>query len=74
MLKGSDINGINKHHYTFIWYKSNIRGLGEELDESLVVQKVLRSLLLNYDAKVSAIEETRDLTKMKMDKLHMGLL
>jgi hypothetical protein len=26
MLKGSDINGINKHHYTFILYKSNFRG------------------------------------------------
>jgi uncharacterized lipoprotein YehR (DUF1307 family) len=50
-----------------------IRGLGEELDESLVVQKVLRSLLLKYDAKVSAIEETRDLTKMTMDELH-GIL
>ena len=32
-----------------------IRGLGEELNESLVVQKVLRSLLLKYDAKVSTI-------------------
>jgi hypothetical protein len=42
----------------------------EELNESLVVQKVLRSLLLKYDAKVSAIEETRDLTKMRMDELH----
>jgi hypothetical protein len=40
---------------------NSIRGLGEELDESLVVQKVLRSLLLEYDTKVSAIEETRDL-------------
>ena len=28
-----------------------IRGLGEELNESLVVQKVLRSLLLKYDAR-----------------------
>jgi hypothetical protein len=46
-----------------------IRGLGEELDESLVLQKVLRSLLLKYDAKVFAIEETRDLTKMAMDEL-----
>jgi hypothetical protein len=26
MLKGSDINGINKHHYTFILYKLNFRG------------------------------------------------
>jgi hypothetical protein len=25
---------------------------------------------LKYDAKVSAIEETRDLTKMTMDELH----
>ena len=50
-----------------------IRGLGEDLDESLVVQKVLISLLLKYDAKVSAIEETRDLTKMTMMN-YMGLL
>jgi hypothetical protein len=35
---------------------------------------VLRSLLLKYDAKVSAIEETRDLTKMTMDELHGTLM
>jgi hypothetical protein len=29
-----------------------IRGLGEEFKEPLVVQKVLRSLPLRYDAKV----------------------
>jgi hypothetical protein len=51
-----------------------IRGLGEELNESLFVQKVLRSLLLKYDVKVSAIEETRDLTKMTMDELHGTLM
>jgi hypothetical protein len=51
-----------------------IRGLGEEIDESLVVQKVLRSLLLKYDVKVSAIEEIRDLTKMTMDELHGSLI
>jgi hypothetical protein len=34
-----------------------IKGLGEELDESLVVQKVLRSLILKYDAKVSALNK-----------------
>ena len=51
-----------------------IKGLGEELDELLVVKKVLRSLLLKYDAKVSAIEETRDLTKITMDELHGSLI
>ena len=34
---------------------------------------MLRSLSLRYDAKVSSIEESRDLTKLKMDKLH-GIL
>jgi hypothetical protein len=34
---------------------------------------VLISLLLKYDAKVFTIEETKDLTKMKMDELHGSL-
>jgi Arc/MetJ-type ribon-helix-helix transcriptional regulator len=51
-----------------------IIGLGEYLNESLVVQKVLRSLLLKYDTKVRAIEETRNLKKMKMDELHGSLI
>jgi hypothetical protein len=51
-----------------------IRRLGEELNESLVVQKVLRSLLLKYDAKVSANKETRDLAKMTMDELYGSLI
>jgi hypothetical protein len=53
---------------------NSIRGLGEEINESLVVHKVLRSLPARYDAKVSAIEENRDLTKMTMDELHGSLI
>ena len=49
---------------------NTITRLGEEVNESIIVQKVLRSLPLRYDAKVSAIEESRDLTKMAMDELH----
>jgi hypothetical protein len=51
-----------------------IRGLGEELNESFVVQKGLISLLLKYDVKVFTIEETRDLTKKTMDELHGSLI
>jgi hypothetical protein len=53
---------------------NDIRGIGEDLDELLVVKKVLRSLLLKYDSKVFSIEETRDLTKMRMDELHGTLM
>ena len=39
----------------------------------MIVQKVLRSLPLKYNAKVSSIEESRDLIKLIMDELH-GIL
>ncbi|KAH9293136.1 hypothetical protein KI387_041660 [Taxus chinensis] len=50
-----------------------IRGLGENIEESIIVQKILRSLPLRFDAKVSAIEEMKDLDKLSMDELH-GIL
>jgi hypothetical protein len=40
----------------------------------LAIQKVLISIILKYDAKVSSIEETRDLTKMTMDEFHGSLI
>ena len=36
---------------------NTIRGLGEEFDDLVIVQKVLRSLSLRFDAKVSALEQ-----------------
>lgn len=39
----------------------------------MIIQKVLRSLPLRYDANVSAIEESRDLTKLTTNELH-GIL
>ena len=35
---------------------NTIRGIGEKVEESMIVQKVLRSLPLIFDAKVSSIE------------------
>ncbi|KAH9323245.1 hypothetical protein KI387_017884, partial [Taxus chinensis] len=37
---------------------------------SIIIQKILRSLPLRFDAKVSAIEEMKDLDKLSMDELH----
>ncbi|KAH9299593.1 hypothetical protein KI387_031275, partial [Taxus chinensis] len=50
-----------------------IRGLGEKIEECVIVQKVLRSLPLIFNAKVSAIEEMKDIDKLSMDELH-GIL
>jgi hypothetical protein len=56
-LKMNEKEDIATYLLRFDEVVNAIRGLGEEIDESLVVQKVLGSLLLKYDAKVSAIEE-----------------
>src|SRR5277367_961189 len=52
---------------------NTIRGLGEEVDEPKVVEKILRSLTTRFDSKVLAIEELKDLDSLSTDELH-GIL
>ena len=43
--------------------------LGEKTEDSKVVRKILRSLLEGFRAKVTAIEESKDLDKIKVQEL-----
>ena len=52
---------------------NTMRGLGETMDETLVVQKILRSLPVRFNPKVSAIEEREGLDDLKLSQLH-GIL
>lgn len=52
---------------------NSLKGLDENIKESTIVQKVLRSLSDRFDSKVSAIEKMKDLYTLKMDELH-GIL
>jgi hypothetical protein len=47
-----------------------IKGLGVELDESMVVQKVLRSLPMIFDPKISSLERRADCGTLSMVELH----
>jgi hypothetical protein len=47
-----------------------IIGLGEEIEESVIVQKVLRSLLMRFNPTISALEERLDINSISMDELH----
>jgi hypothetical protein len=47
-----------------------IVGLGEEIKEYVIVQKVLRSLPMRFDPKISALEEITDMNSISMDELH----
>ena len=44
-----------------------IRGIGGEIKEREVVDKVLRTLPMKYDSKVSTLEERDDLKFMTID-------
>jgi hypothetical protein len=47
-----------------------IIGLGEEIKESVIFQKVLRSLPMRFNPKISTLEERSDLKSISMDELH----
>ena len=47
-----------------------IIGLGEEIEESIIVQKVLRYLPMRFNPKMSALEERPDLNSISMDEQH----
>jgi hypothetical protein len=47
-----------------------IIGLGEEIKESVIVQKVLRSLPMIFDFKISTLEEREDLDSIRLEELH----
>jgi hypothetical protein len=47
-----------------------IIGLGEEIEESVIVQKVLISLPMRFNPKISTLEERSDLKSISMDELH----
>jgi hypothetical protein len=44
--------------------------LGEEIEESIIAQKVLRSISMRFNPKISLLEERSDLNSISMDELH----
>ena len=57
----------------FLWVDeivNTMRGLGEKVENTTLVQKILRSLPNIFDSKLSALKERKDLDKLSMDELH----
>jgi hypothetical protein len=49
---------------------NSIRAPGEELTDKPIVQNILRSLPMRYDAKISKIEDRHDLDTLTIDQLY----
>lgn len=50
-----------------------IRGLGETIEDMVIVKRVLRSLSSKFDSKVLAIEEAKDFNAFSLDEMHGSL-
>ena len=53
---------------------NTIRGLGEKVEDTIVVRKILRTLPNRFNPKISALEERIDLDTMTVDQLHGTLV
>ena len=47
-----------------------IKGLGEKVEELVIFKKILRSLPIIFNSKISVVEERSDLNTMTMGELH----
>jgi hypothetical protein len=68
-LKMNEDETVNKYFLRVEELVNAMKGLGEKIEESFLVQKILRSLLDKFNPKVSAIEEINDLKTLTIDQL-----
>jgi hypothetical protein len=68
-LKMNEDETISKYFLRVEELVNAMKGLGETFDDSLLVQKILRSLPDKFNPKVSAIEELNDLKTLSIDQL-----
>ena len=68
-LKMNDDEDIASFFLKAVEIINNMKDLGEKMLESIIVQKILRSLPSRFNPKVSAIEETADWETLTMNQL-----
>jgi hypothetical protein len=68
-LKMNEEETISKYFLRVEELVNAMKGLGETVDDSLLIQKILRSLPDKFNPKVSAIEELNDLKTLSIDQL-----
>ncbi|XP_052209280.1 uncharacterized protein LOC127812791 [Diospyros lotus] len=64
---------IGKYADRISFIVNNIRLLGEEFVEKMIVEKVLVTLLERFESKISSFEESKDLSKISLGELMSAL-
>ncbi|KAK2357392.1 gag-protease polyprotein [Trifolium repens] len=68
-LRMKEDESVHDFHMNMIDFSNSFDSLGEKIPEEKLVRKILRSLPMKFDMKVTAIEETQDISSMKVDEL-----
>eukprot|EP00253_Pinus_taeda_P007976 PITA_07976 len=67
-------NNIDSFFTHIIGLITQMRTHGETIEERRIVEKILRVLPSKFDAIVTTIEETKDLSNFSVDELHASLI
>jgi hypothetical protein len=68
-LKMNEDETVNKYFLRVEELVNAMKGLGEKIEDTFLVQKILRSLPNRFNPKVFAIEELNDLKTLSIDQL-----
>jgi hypothetical protein len=68
-LKMNEYETVSKYFLRVEELVNAMKGLGEKIEESFLVQKIFRSLLDKFNPKVSTIEELNDLKTLSIDQI-----
>ncbi|MQL91061.1 hypothetical protein Taro_023666 [Colocasia esculenta] len=74
MFKMNNDETISDMFARFMLIISGLKGLKKEYSESDLVRKILRSLPSSWNTKATVIEDSKDLSKMKLDELIGSLM
>jgi hypothetical protein len=69
-LKMKDEENISEYFERVDNIVNTIRGLGVEVSDNDIVEKILRTLPILYNPKVSTLEDRENLDKLTMDELY----
>ena len=74
LFKMEPTESITSMYIRFTDIVNNLKNLGKVHTDADLCKKILRSLLQTWDSKVTAIQEARDLSTLKVEKLIGSLM
>jgi len=72
-LRSKDYESIHDFHKNILDIANTSSDLGEKKSDEKLVRKILKSLPQRFDMKVTAIEESQDISNKKVDELIRSL-